>query len=107
VPEDITKPYVVSINISPGGIPKAAVEAVRVAFAGLEGDGHNHEKHRTFSQVVCLQDAEKLEMFSRMGYPLLPGRAGENVTVRNLHVDDSAHIPPRPPKADGDSKSQE
>lgn len=88
MPEDITEPYVVSINISPGGIPKRPVEAVRVSFAGLEGDGHNHEKHRTPLQAVCLQDAEKLETLSQMGYPLLPGTAGENLTVRNLHVHD-------------------
>jgi len=84
--EDTTEPYVVSINISPGGIPKRPVEAVRVSSAGLEGDGHSHEKHRTPLQAVCLQDAEKLEMFSQMGYPLLPGTAGENLTVRNLNV---------------------
>ena len=52
----------------------------------MEGYGHNHEKHRTPFQAVCLHDIEKLEYLNREGYSLSMGTTGENLTVRNLHV---------------------
>jgi len=79
-------PAVLSINISKGGIPKLPVELVRITTSGLEGDGHNHAKHNTPFQAVCIQDLEKLEELNQGGYPLSPGQAGENLTVENLHV---------------------
>lgn len=79
-------PRVISINISRGGIPKLPVPAVRLTVAGLEGDGHNHAKHNTPLQAVCIQDSEKLMELSQDGYLLSPGQAGENLTVENLHV---------------------
>jgi MOSC domain-containing protein YiiM len=78
--------FVLSVNISKGGIPKIPVESARVTLHGLEGDGHNHAKHDRLTQGVCLQDSEKLEELSREGYPLKPGTAGENLTVENLAV---------------------
>ena len=80
------KSIILSINISKGGIPKSPVSSVRVNFAGLEGDGHNHEKHYRPTQAVCIQDAERLEELCAKGYPLVPGAAGENLTVRGLNV---------------------
>ncbi|MCR4336354.1 MAG: MOSC domain-containing protein [Candidatus Omnitrophica bacterium] len=79
-------PRIVSINISKGGIPKIPVSSIRVTVAGLEGDGHNHAKHNTPLQAVCIQDVEKLEELNQNGYQLSPGQAGENLTVQNLHV---------------------
>lgn len=80
------QPKVVSINISKGGIPKLPVTSIRLTVAGLEGDGHNHAKHNTPKQAVCLQDLEKMEELNENGYGLSPGLAGENLTVENLHV---------------------
>ncbi len=77
---------VISINISSGGIPKLPRSNVRVNTGGLEGDGHNHAKHNTPIQAVCIQDVEKLEELSQNEYSLTPGQAGENLTVKNLHV---------------------
>ena len=79
-------PQIVSINISKGGIPKLPVSSVRVTTAGLEGDGHNHPKHCSPLQAVCIQDIEKLNEIGRNGYDLSPGKAGENLTVQNLGV---------------------
>lgn len=80
-------PRVISINISKGGIPKRPVEAVPLFIEGFKGDGHNHEKHRTPFQAVCLQDIEKIEELSSEGYPLsVPGTTGENLTVSGLNV---------------------
>ena len=87
--EEITieqKPRVVSVNISSGGVPKLPIDSGTVTFDGLIGDGHNHEKHRTPLQAVCLQDIEKLEELSREGFSLSVGTTGENLTVKNLHV---------------------
>jgi MOSC domain-containing protein YiiM len=82
----LTAPRIISINISPGGIPKRPVPSIRVSDAGLEGDGHHHEKHQTPLQAVCIQDIEKLEELNREGYALEPGSTGENLTVAGLHV---------------------
>lgn len=79
-------PRIVSINISRGGIPKIPVSSIRINIVGLEGDGHNHAKHNSPLQAVCIQDIEKLIELSRNGYSLSPGKAGENLTVENLHV---------------------
>lgn len=77
---------VLSINISKGGIPKFPIESVYISKKGLEGDKHNHEKHYRLTQAVCIQDIERLEELCVKGYPLKPGTAGENITVRGLNV---------------------
>ena len=79
-------PTVVSINISAGGIPKRPQPSVWITASGLEGDGHNHAKHYSPIQAVCLQDIEQLQELSRNGYHLDPGAAGENLTVSGLGV---------------------
>lgn len=83
-------PVVISINISKGGIPKLPVSSIRLTVFGLEGDGHNHEKHRTPMQAVCLQDIEKLNGLEKEGYPVEAGTTGENLTMSGLHVN---HLP--------------
>lgn len=77
---------IISINISKGGIPKLPVESIEINDNGLAGDGHNHAKHNTPLQAVCIQDIEKLQELSGNGYKLTPGLAGENLTVENLNV---------------------
>ena len=52
---------VVSVNISPGGIPKRPIKVGEVTIDGLVGDGHDHEKHRTPIQTICLLGLEDLE----------------------------------------------
>lgn len=76
-----------SINISTGGIPKHPTESVEVVQAGLVGDGHDHEKHRTPLQAVSLLDAELLDALrDESGLPLVPGSLGENLTLRGVGV---------------------
>lgn len=79
-------PRVLAVNISKGGIPKLPVDSINITEKGLEGDGHNHEKHYRLTQAVCIQDIEKLEELSTKGHLLSPGAAGENLTVRGLNV---------------------
>ena len=80
------KPYVVKICVSAGGIPKKEVDSVLITTSGLEGDGHNHEKHNNPNQAVCLQDFELLQELSREGFSLTWGTIGENLTLRYLNV---------------------
>ena len=82
----MSQAYIVAINISSGGVPKISQSKIMVRTDGLEGDGHNHAKHNTPFQAVCIQDLEKLEELSQNEYSLSPGQAGENLTVKNLHV---------------------
>ncbi|MCA9407315.1 MAG: MOSC domain-containing protein [Candidatus Omnitrophica bacterium] len=82
------QPRIVAINISKGGIPKYPVNQISVKVSGLEGDGHNHQKHYRLEQAVCLQDLEKLDELRCEGYPLFPGTTGENITVKDLHVNE-------------------
>ena len=76
-----------SINRSRGGIPKTAIPSASVAISGIEGDGHDHEKHRTPIQAISLIDLELLEAISEeTGIPLRPGDLGENLTLRGVGV---------------------
>ncbi|MGE0268205.1 MAG: MOSC domain-containing protein [Candidatus Omnitrophota bacterium] len=79
-------PQVISINVSGGGIPKYPIESVVIKEGGLQGDGHNHEKHYRPIQAVSLQDIEKLVDLRNAGYKLYAGATGENLTVSNLNV---------------------
>lgn len=81
------KPTVISINISPGGIPKRPIDRGIVRLAGLEGDGHNHDKHNTPLQALSIIDLEDLEALRDEGFDVYPGATGENLTVRGLDVD--------------------
>ena len=80
------QPSVVSISVSGGGIPKLSLDEALVATSGLMGDGHNHAKHYSLLQAVCLQDIELLEEVSREGISLSCGIIGENLTVKGLGV---------------------
>ena len=82
-----THPTVVSVNISPGGIPKLPIDAGPVTTDGIAGDGHDHEKHITPLQAICLIDEEDLDDLRAEGFDVVPGAMGENLTVRGLEVD--------------------
>jgi len=82
----MTGPFVLSVNISSGGIPKRPIAATIALKDGLQGDGHNHAKHIRPDRAVSLWDSELMRNFAAEGYSLTPGAAGENLTVRNLNV---------------------
>lgn len=85
--EHASRPTVVSVNISDGGIPKYPVEAIEITTAGLAGDRHDHAKHDTPLQAVSIIDREDLDDLRAEGFAVGPGATGENVTVRGLDVD--------------------
>ncbi len=83
-------PVVVAVCISKGGVPKTPQERVTVTPDGLEGDGRGHEKHNKPSRALSLFDEEILLALCREGHDLVPGSVGENVTLRNVHVQQMA-----------------
>ena len=79
-------PSVLSVNVSAGGIPKLPVDRCHVSLEGLEGDGHNHDKHINHERAISLFDKEILDQLTSEGYDLFPGAIGENITVIDLGV---------------------
>jgi len=79
-------PRLVAVCISTGGIPKIPVDAADVTVDGLVDDGHDHEKHCRPDRAVSIQDIELLDVLKTEGYDVAPGVIGENLTVRDLHV---------------------
>lgn len=76
---------VAQLNRSGGGVPKAAVETVQVGFGGVEGDVQATRVHHGRPwQALCLWSLEVIEAFAAAGHPIVPGGAGENVTVSGL-----------------------
>ena len=78
---------VIAVNISGGGIPKLSVPVAQVTSSGLEGDAHDHEKHNTPLQAICLINGEILDDLRAEGFDVGPGATGENLTVRGLDVE--------------------
>jgi len=82
-----TFPFVLSVNISPGGIPKRPIDSATALKNGLQGDGRNHTKHIRPDRAVSLWDYEMLRTLVAEGFSsLTPGAAGENLTVTGLNV---------------------
>jgi len=80
-----------SINISPGGVPKRSVPAVRIGLFGLEGDGHDDPRHGAPDAAVCLFSLEMITRIAAEGHPIAPGSTGENLTIEGL---DWSHVVP-------------
>ena len=76
------------INISNGGVPKTAIPAAEVTPTGLAGDLHNDKiNHGGPERAVCLYSLERIQALQAEGHPIVPGAAGENVTVAGLDWD--------------------
>jgi len=76
---------VAQLSVSDGGVPKRAVEDVRIGPRGLDGDRQATRKHHGRPwQALCLWSAEVIERLQAEGHPIGPGLAGENVTIAGL-----------------------
>lgn len=82
----LSHPFVISINISPGGIPKRPVFEAPVTVDGLVGDGRAHAKHIKPARAVSLLEDTVIEAIRREGYDVAPGVMGENLTVAGLDL---------------------
>jgi MOSC domain-containing protein YiiM len=82
-------PFLLQINISPGGLPKRPVAQAILTPLGLEGDGHDHPQfHGGPEKAVLLIAAEVVDELQARGYPVFYGALGENFTTRGLAIRD-------------------
>jgi MOSC domain-containing protein YiiM/SAM-dependent methyltransferase len=73
---------VVSVNVSPGGVPKRPIGATRIRTLGLDGDSHADPTHHGGPlQAVCLYSVESIERIAGEGHQAFPGAYGENLTL--------------------------
>jgi MOSC domain-containing protein YiiM len=77
---------VVSVNTSPGGVPKRPIAGGRIHWRGLEGDAHSKPEpiHGTPEQAICLYAVEAIERVRAGGDQAFPGSYGENLTILGL-----------------------
>jgi len=77
---------VVSVNTSPGGVPKRPIVGGRIHWRGLEGDAHSEPEpiHGTPEQAICLYAVEAIERVRADGDQAFPGAYGENLTILGL-----------------------
>jgi MOSC domain-containing protein YiiM len=73
------------LNRSNGGVPKRAVDVVRVTPDGLDGDWQTDRKHHGGpDRAVCLFPVELIRTLQSEGHPITPGSVGENITTEGL-----------------------
>jgi MOSC domain-containing protein YiiM len=76
---------VIAINISSGGVPKSAVFESFVSEDGVSGDVQaDRTRHGGPDRAVVLFSLELIRALQREGHPIVPGSAGENVTVSGI-----------------------
>ena len=75
-----------SINTSPGGVPKRPVGRAHVNLRGVDGDRHATPEpiHGTPAQAICLLAFEAMERIRADGHQSFPGAYGENFTIAGL-----------------------
>jgi MOSC domain-containing protein YiiM/SAM-dependent methyltransferase len=75
-----------SVNTSPGGVPKRPIGPGHVGFRGVDGDRHRQPEpiHGTIAQAICLHAFEAMERIRADGHQAFPGAYGENLTIGGL-----------------------
>lgn len=73
------------LHASGGGVPKLPIDSAAVGWSGVEGDRQGSRVHHGRPwQALCMWSDEVIAGFAAQGHPILPGYAGENITVRGL-----------------------
>ncbi len=74
--------HIHQLSRSPGGVPKRAIEEVRLLKSGLEHDWQTNRKyHGGPDRAVCLFPLELIKTLNNEGHPITPGSVGENITT--------------------------
>jgi MOSC domain-containing protein YiiM len=81
---------VLAVCISAGGVPKIPQPSIEVGRNGVMGDHQAHEKHIKPTRALSLIDEEILQELRAEGFNLAPGTIGENITLRNVRVQQMA-----------------
>ena len=83
---------VLQISTSDGGAPKLPIGRAYLTTEGLLGDRQKHtDIHGGPERALCLYSSEVIDALRAEGHDIVPGGAGENVTLRG--VDWSAMVP--------------
>lgn len=79
----------VQLNSSQGGVPKKSIDHAYIGWKGVEGDRQATRKHhgRPF-QALSMWSAEVMETLRSEGHHVVPGSAGENITVSGISWND-------------------
>lgn len=83
---------VISVNVSPGGVPKLPVPEQWVGRLGLADDRHDEPEpeHGGPDQAVCLYSVEAIARVGADGHTAFPGAYGENLTLEGVEMDSVA-----------------
>lgn len=85
VVNEIGRGRIEAIHTSPGGVPKQGKPSANVLIEGIEGDGHDDNRHHGGpDRAVSLYSQERIDALKAEGNPISPGSTGENVTVSGL-----------------------
>lgn len=86
LPTEPSTGLVVSVNVSPGGVPKVPIAGTHIRALGLEGDAHRlpPPAHGGPLQAVCLYAVEAIERLRAEGHQAFPGAQGENLTLAGI-----------------------
>jgi MOSC domain-containing protein YiiM len=76
---------VASVNVSAGGVPKLPTREARLGPNGLEGDRQRNRRiHGGPMRALCLYSLERIRALQGEGHPIVPGSAGENITLEGI-----------------------
>lgn len=79
----------VSINVSPGGVPKLAVPEALITATGVAGDRQKDRKwHGGPDRAVSLLALSVIRGLQAAGHPIAPGSTGENLTIDGFAPED-------------------
>jgi MOSC domain-containing protein YiiM/ubiquinone/menaquinone biosynthesis C-methylase UbiE len=85
VPDGPSTGLVMSVNVSPGGVPKRPIAASHISRTGVDGDRQADRRHHGGPlQAVCLYAVEALEALASEGHHVFPGAFGENLTLAGI-----------------------
>lgn len=86
VPTGPSTGLLLSVNTSPGGVPKRPIGSGFMGLRGVNGDGHDKPEpiHGTPAQAACLFSFEAIERIRADGHQAFPGAYGENFTIAGL-----------------------
>jgi MOSC domain-containing protein YiiM len=77
--------YIVSLQVSQGGVPKLPIQEAVLSETGLQGDKQRDRRyHGGPERALCLFSLEEITKLQAEGHPIYPGSTGENVTISGI-----------------------
>ena len=80
---------VLSINVSPGGVPKLPIPEALITATGVTGDRQRDLKwHGGADRAVSLLAMAVIRELQAAGHPITPGSTGENLTLDGISAEE-------------------